>query len=100
MSRSSVSKGPASTSDPLSRPTDKKPGKDDTEAPADDVDPLDAFMAGMEGELKEDLSLTGTGVKRKYEEYSTGVEKAIGSKDFDQRVKDLSTTKGSVSHER
>mmetsp|Transcript_84068 Transcript_84068/g.214014 ORF Transcript_84068/g.214014 Transcript_84068/m.214014 type:complete len:133 (+) Transcript_84068:64-462(+) len=65
----------------------------------DDVDPLDAFMMGMEGELKEDLSLIGTGVKRNYGETIKGIETSRDGGDYSEREKAIKRTKGAEQHQ-
>mmetsp|Transcript_72306 Transcript_72306/g.172366 ORF Transcript_72306/g.172366 Transcript_72306/m.172366 type:complete len:142 (-) Transcript_72306:13-438(-) len=87
-----------------SKPRDKeKAESSDRKVPGfadDDVDPLDAFMAGMQGELKEDMSLAGSGLKRKYDDFTTGLESSKGSSnDFDQHAANWGNTKGAVSFE-
>mmetsp|Transcript_158000 Transcript_158000/g.278960 ORF Transcript_158000/g.278960 Transcript_158000/m.278960 type:complete len:252 (-) Transcript_158000:56-811(-) len=67
-------------------------------APDDDIDPLDAFMAGMSGELQEDLRNTGTGLKRKYGEAS-GLPGAGKTDSFDSHAFKWAETKGGKSHE-
>mmetsp|Transcript_14155 Transcript_14155/g.38896 ORF Transcript_14155/g.38896 Transcript_14155/m.38896 type:complete len:128 (+) Transcript_14155:64-447(+) len=64
----------------------------------DGVDPLDAFMAGMQGEYQEDLKLTGTGVKRKYQDESTGVETSKDCKAFTEHAAGWGKTKGAVQN--
>uniref|UniRef100_A0A7S3WY65 Uncharacterized protein n=1 Tax=Strombidinopsis acuminata TaxID=141414 RepID=A0A7S3WY65_9SPIT len=71
-----------------------------TQSGGAEVDPLDAFMMGMSGELKEDQQLTGTGMKRKYVDpsSSTGVETSKDT-NFDSRERDWSKTKGFEQHQ-
>mmetsp|Transcript_22202 Transcript_22202/g.40859 ORF Transcript_22202/g.40859 Transcript_22202/m.40859 type:complete len:134 (-) Transcript_22202:1-402(-) len=98
---SSSSKIPKDVKADKKKEPESEKNKASTKATAgDDVDPLDAFMSNMEGELKEDLSLAGSGLKRKYEDYSSGVETSKGSTNgFDDHAANWSSTKGAVSFE-
>mmetsp|Transcript_27796 Transcript_27796/g.55581 ORF Transcript_27796/g.55581 Transcript_27796/m.55581 type:complete len:136 (-) Transcript_27796:106-513(-) len=65
----------------------------------EEEDPLDSFMSSMQGELKEDLAATGTGMKRKYGETTAGVETSKQSGTFDDRMKEWNNTKGMHAHQ-
>eukprot|EP00927_Polykrikos_kofoidii_P020591 TRINITY_DN19809_c0_g2_i1.p2 TRINITY_DN19809_c0_g2~~TRINITY_DN19809_c0_g2_i1.p2 ORF type:complete len:188 (+),score=25.00 TRINITY_DN19809_c0_g2_i1:101-664(+) len=62
----------------------------------DEVDPLDAYMLGMQTELKEDLSSIGTGVKRRYDGHDTGVESSADGSTFSDHAQRWSGSKGAV----
>mmetsp|Transcript_110826 Transcript_110826/g.220429 ORF Transcript_110826/g.220429 Transcript_110826/m.220429 type:complete len:130 (+) Transcript_110826:68-457(+) len=64
------------------------------EREADEIDPLDAYMMGVQQEFHEDQALIGTGVKRKQPEVTTGVETSKNAQDFDSRMREWQSTRG------